>query len=105
MNHQKLILWSMAFFGMLLTAQLAPAQTRNCGPHQAVVERLAAGFGESRQVIALDAANNVLEVFASTETGTWTITLTQPGGPTRIVAVGDHYQHVAEPLPNTDEGA
>ena len=104
MNKQKIILFSMAFFGMLLTAQLAPAQNRNCAPHDAVVARLATAYNESRQVIALDARNNVLEVFADPTSGTWTIALTQPGGLTCIVAAGEHYQMVAEGLPNLDQG-
>jgi len=88
-----------------LLAGTAAAQTRNCAPHAIVVERLAAGYGESRQSIGMSSNNTVLEVFASPETGTWTITVTQPGGPTCLVASGEAYQHLNEDVPNTDEGA
>lgn len=103
MMQRTLILASMAFMGMLLTAQFAPAQTRNCAPRDMVIERLAAGYSESRQILAMNAQNGVLEVFASTETGTWTITVTHAGGLTCIVAAGEHYQYVAEALPNLDQ--
>lgn len=88
-----------------LIASTAVAQTRNCAPHAMVVERLAAGYGESRQSIGLGANNTIVEVFASLETGTWTITVTHAGGPTCLVASGEAFQHVLEDIPNTDEGA
>lgn len=83
----------------------AAAQTARCAPHAAVVERLAAGYGESRQSIGMGSDNTVVEVFASIETGTWTITVTRPGGPTCLVASGEAFQILAEGLPNTDPGA
>lgn len=101
--QQKLFLFSLACGAMLLTAKMAPAQTRNCAPHDAIVARLAAGYSETRQMMAINGANGLLEVFASSETGTWTITLTKPGGMTCIVAAGEHYQYVAEALPNLDQ--
>ena len=86
--------------GSFLASQ-ASAQGRNCAPHDTVVERLADSYGESRQVIAMNADSSVLEVFASPDSGTWTITVTKAGGLTCIVAAGQHYQHVAEALPET----
>ena len=63
-------------------------QARNCGPREIVVERLAEGYGETRQSIGLGANNAVIEVFASEESGTWTITVTTPNGQTCLVASG-----------------
>jgi TRAP-type mannitol/chloroaromatic compound transport system substrate-binding protein len=79
------------------------AQSANCGPHDVVVARLAEGYGESRQSIALGANNSVVEVFASSDSGSWTITVTAPGGPTCLVASGQAYQAVNEPLPTPEE--
>jgi hypothetical protein len=83
----------------------AQAMPRNCAPHAMVVERLADGYGESRQSIGLAANNAVVEIFASTESGTWTIVVTMPGGPTCLVASGQAFEHVAESLPNLDPPA
>ena len=94
--HRNEFMISLAFGAMLLTAYEASAQTRNCAPRDTVVERLADRYNESRQVLALNGANLVLEVFASEESGTWTITLTQHSGLTCIVAAGENYQYVAE---------
>ncbi len=92
-------------FCLTLVASQASAQNRQCAAHDALTERLASGYGESRQAIAMNADNSVLEVFASAETGTWTITITKAGGLTCIVAAGQHYQHLAEAMPVDDSGA
>ena len=92
--------------GLLTLLPLAAAaQNRNCADHADVTLRLADVYGESRQAMALAANNSVVEIWASLETGTWTITVTTAGGPTCMVAAGEHYQVMADALPNTDPGA
>ena len=89
-----------------LLANTAAGQTaRNCAEHTLIVEQLASGYGESRQSIGMSSDNTVVEVFASHETGSWTITVTQAGGPTCLVASGTGYQALNEELPSTDSGA
>ncbi|KNG94384.1 hypothetical protein [Pseudaestuariivita atlantica] len=94
-------------FGLMTAAAAAPAlaQTRNCAPRDAVVDRLADRFGETRQSIGLGANNAVVEVFASEETGTWTITVTMPNGISCLVASGQAFEAVAEALPIPGEDA
>jgi hypothetical protein len=77
----------------------AQSNPRNCGPRALVVDRLASGYGETRQSMGLGANNQVIEVFASTETGTWTITVTTPAGVTCLVASGQAFVELAEALP------
>ena len=72
---------------------------RNCAPRQIVLERLATKYGETRQSIGLGANNAVVEMFASIETGTWTITVTTPQGLTCLVASGQSFETLAEALP------
>lgn len=72
---------------------------RNCGPREIVVDRLSAGYGETRQSMGLGANNSVIEVFASDESGTWTITVTSPNGVTCLVASGQAYEPLVEALP------
>lgn len=89
---------SLAIF--IMTAPTVDAQNaRNCAPRDAVIDRLAEGYGETRQSIGLGANNAVVEVFASDETGTWTITVTTPNGLTCLVASGQSYETLAETLP------
>lgn len=88
-------------------AHASPADAQHsavCGERAGIVARLAERWGESRQSIGLAADNTVVETFAS-ESGSWTITVTRPGGPTCLMASGEHYQHLAEALPNTDDPA
>ncbi|WP_170222762.1 hypothetical protein [Marimonas lutisalis] len=77
----------------------ATAQAPNCAPRDRVVQRLADGYGESRQAIGLGANNAVIEVFASPDNGTWTITVTTANGITCLVASGQAFETLAEALP------
>ena len=81
------------------TTDVAAQSGRNCGPRDVVVERLADGYGETRRSMGLGANNAMIEVFASNETGSWTITLTMPGGMTCLVASGQAFETVVEALP------
>ncbi|ASM71228.1 MULTISPECIES: hypothetical protein [Roseobacteraceae] len=77
----------------------AETGNRNCGPRALVVDRLAQGYGETRQSMGLGTNNQMIEVFASSETGTWTITVTSPAGVTCLVASGQAFEELAEALP------
>ena len=92
MKHQFLAL-SLGVGAMILAADHAFAQQpRNCAERATVVERLSATYGEVRQSIGLAPNNSVVEVFASAETGTWTITVTNPAGVTCLVASGQAFE-------------
>ncbi|MDE4189677.1 hypothetical protein [Phaeobacter gallaeciensis] len=80
----------------------ASAQGRNCAPREVVIKRLADKYGESRQSVGIGGQGVVMETFASTETGTWTITVTMPNGMTCLVASGQSFEVLAETLPDGD---
>lgn len=82
-----------------LLAATGPAvsqSTGTCAMRQHVIERLASAYGETRQSVGLGANNQVVEVFASAATGTWTITVTTPNGLTCLVASGQAYEAVTD---------
>lgn len=81
------------------TTDVAAQNGRNCAARAAVVDRLADGYGETRQSVGLGTNNAVVEVFASDKTGTWTITVTVPGGLTCLIASGQSFESLAEALP------
>lgn len=89
----------------LAAAQARAEAPRNCAPRPVVLERLASGYGETRQSIGLGAQGAVVEVFASAETGSWTITVTAPSGLTCLVASGQSFEPVAEALPPQGQDA
>jgi len=92
MKKQFLAL-SLGVGAMLLATQHVFAQQNpNCADRARVVERLESTYGESRQSMGLAPNNSVIEVFASSETGTWTITVTNPAGVTCLVASGQSYE-------------
>lgn len=45
-------------------------------------------WGETKQGMGLDSAGQVLEVYASEKTGTWTIIVTSPDGQACMAALG-----------------
>ncbi|MBD3664005.1 hypothetical protein [Sulfitobacter aestuariivivens] len=90
---------------LFAVTDVAAEGARNCAPREAVVTRLAEGYGETRQSIGLGSNNAVIEVFASDETGSWSITVTQPNGVTCLVASGQGYEQLAEALPPQGDDA
>lgn len=81
----------------ILVAGTARAQVGpNCAPRHQVVQRLAEGYGESRQSVGLGANNALVEVFASVATGTWTIVVTSANGLSCLVASGQAFETLAE---------
>jgi hypothetical protein len=87
------VLVLVAIFG----AAPVRGQSTACAPHGVVLERLADLYGEARLSVALVANGAVLETFANLESGSWTITLTAPGGPTCLVAAGTDFQLTTTP--------
>ena len=81
-----------------LLPTMADAQNRKCGPRAKVVETLAQKYKESRQSIGLATKGRVMEVYASDETGSWTIVVTMPNGMTCLVASGQSFEDVDEAL-------
>jgi hypothetical protein len=104
----KLVTLGMLSAGILLgAATLVEAQQslRHCAPRDTVVERLASKYGETRQSMGLGSNNAVMEVFASAESGSWTITVTMANGVTCLVASGQAFEELAEALPPQGDDA
>ena len=103
---QQLFALSLGFGGLILATHHAFAQTNpQCAERDTVVAELASRYGETRHGIGIAANNAVMEVFASTETGSWTITVTLANGMTCLMASGQDYEALAEDLPVAEKGA
>jgi hypothetical protein len=84
---------------LLLGTPAAEAEGRAaCADRTLVVERLAERYGETLQSMGLHQNQNVLEVYASDETGTWTILVTRPDGKACLIAAGQMWEGEAAPL-------
>jgi hypothetical protein len=90
----KAILLPLAVAAAL--AAPASAQTAHCSTREHVIGHLADRFGEARQSIGLAAGNRIVEMFASPDTGTWTLTMTTPDGRTCIIGAGQAWERVEE---------
>jgi len=76
----------------------ATAQT-SCAPHNTMMEQLADQYGEGRMSVALDNNGYLIEVYANTESGTWTAVLTTPDGEACIAAHGTAYEAIPQGNP------
>lgn len=92
---KKYVLRVVLLGAALFTAFGAQA-AQQCGTRDLVLDRLTDKYGESRQSMGLAANNGVLEIFASKETGTWTILVTQPDGKTCLIASGQAFEDAIE---------
>lgn len=104
--NRALIASTFALGAFFLALPPTEAQANaNCAPRAVVVDRLASEYGETRQSIGLGANNQVVEVFASTTTGTWTIVVSTAAGASCVVAAGQGFENLAEPLPASGKPA
>lgn len=82
---------------VFITAPLASpaqAQVQPCAERDKVVQRLNNTYGETVRSMGLGANNGMMEVYASEETGTWTITVTMPDGQTCLIASGQAFEGI-----------
>jgi hypothetical protein len=91
---------SMGFAALIAAAEMAKAeQTNRCAPREVVITRLSDGYGETRRSIGLAANSTLVEMHASDDSGTWSITVTHPNGMTCLVAAGNSFEEIEEELP------
>lgn len=95
---QQMLALGLGLGAILLSAGQLAAQNHNCAERGRVLERLSGTYGETRQSIGLAANNQVIEVFASDESGSWTIIVTLPNGMTCLIAAGQNFEAVDEEL-------
>ena len=88
---------SFGFVALIFATHHAFAAT-NCADRSSVLSELAGEYRESRQAMGLSGNSMIMELFASTDTGSWTITVTTPDGTTCLVASGGGFQSVTENL-------
>jgi len=89
---------AVGLFIGLMTPSL-PAQAAGCAKREQVVERLKTRYSESLTAGGLQASRNsqtIVEVWASKETGTFTVILTTPEGMSCVVATGTDWFQAAE---------
>lgn len=76
---------------LALSAADAAAQSV-CGDRTQIVRRLADAYGEVRRGGGVGGPKVIFELFASPETGSWTLLATRPEGRSCVVAVGESWR-------------
>jgi len=90
---------SLGFAGLFYLTDFARAHTApQCAERLRVVEILGGKYGETRVGIGLASNASVMELYASSETGSWTVTMTTPDGMTCLMVSGQGFEALAEKM-------
>ncbi len=76
---------------VILPAAPAAAQMV-CGKRVDIIRQLGEKYGETRRSMGLADGRGVVELYASEETGSWTILITSPQGTACLMAAGQAFQ-------------
>ena len=88
----------LTILSLMTACSATTAYAAACGPRDQVVSRLTATYGETVQSMGLGSNNGIVEVYASAETGTWTITITTANGQMCLIASGQAFEPMTTPL-------
>lgn len=95
MAGRRLGLAAGAFLFFLGTAPATSAQAASaglvCGARDDIVRKLDQAYGERRNNRMLDGQGNLVELFSNADSGSWTLTVTKPGGPTCVLSAGESF--------------
>lgn len=95
---QQMFALSFGLAAVLAATQIAHGAPQ-CDSREAVTTLLADRYGETRRSVGIAGQSAVMELYASDETGTWSITMTLPDGMMCLMASGSNYEVVTEELP------
>lgn len=99
---QTLFALSLGFGCVILATRIAHAEPQ-CDTREKVTTLLAERYGETRRAMGIAGANAVMELYASDTTGTWTMTVTLADGKMCLMASGQGYEAMNDPLPAKGE--
>ena len=69
-----------------------------CGPRDEVAAKLKSAFGETRTAMGTKGPKAIMEMWTSEKTGSWSVVMNYTDGRSCIVAVGNDYTVLDEPL-------
>ena len=88
-------------FLLILTAFAMPANAAEnvCGKRDDIVKRLEYGYQEFNSAMGMSSNGGLVELYTS-EKGTWTLMLTQPGGVSCLIASGENWETFESKAPD-----
>jgi hypothetical protein len=81
----------------------SPAFAQQCGPTASVEQELAARHNEAVIFTGLRSAHEMVRLWLNPDTGSWTATVTTPGGQTCVVSNGLYGDPGPLPKPKRDD--
>lgn len=92
-----------ALAACFLTAPNAEAQGMLCKERSEILDQLSTEYGESPAAIGLASNGSLIEVLTSVDDGkTWTIIITTTSGVSCVMATGESWQNLEQPVINKD---
>jgi hypothetical protein len=79
-------------------AQAPSMVTPACHSHADLAEMLIQKYAEQPSAVGLQADGHLVEVFVAHDGTSWTIVVTRPDGWSCIVAVGEHWESLPDPV-------
>ena len=95
----KIIIFAISV--LLLTTQ-AQAQRFYCGKYEHIVKNLKEKYGEVPRGIGIINDQQLIQLFVSEETGTWTLVRSIKNGPACFLGAGQGWQTFKKPLPGKE---
>jgi hypothetical protein len=80
-----------------IATPIGAAAQQNCSTWDQVTGHLAQEYSETQQNYAMGASGALVEMYANTVTGSWSLLVTQPGGATCLIGSGFGFQITATP--------
>jgi len=87
------ITFTALMLGSVATALPAMAQSP-CGPRDQLIEKLEDSYGENRMGAGLRGNASIFEIWASADSGSWTILVTDTDGISCVMATGEYWQEM-----------
>jgi hypothetical protein len=87
-----------SLLGVTPASAQAPPVAPACHSHADLAKMLGEKFAEQPSALGVQANGHLVEVFVSNEGTSWTIVVTRPDGWSCIVAVGEHWESLPNPV-------
>lgn len=98
-----MILAAMAVVFLFFFFAKMPLAMERCGTHERLSNYLAEKYGETLQVQGIAEQGGLVQIYANTDTGTWTFMVTTPKRVTCLISAGEDYVSVTSPVAQKGE--
>lgn len=94
MTHRILHVLKLSALAITFAGVAVPSAQAQmvCGTRDNIIAQLEKKYGETRRSVGVQQGRGVIEVYASVETGSWTILVTDTRGKSCLMAAGEAFQ-------------